>query len=438
MARHESTGSNLDVRRDVKRLRSIIGAAKLLNSTFELDKLLTIILDLATHNLNAARGTIYLIDEEKKELWSRVLKGKTMVEIRLPIGTGIAGHVAKSGRIVNVEDASKDKRFYGAIDQKSGFQTKTMLCAPMKNRHGKIIGVFQIINKKSGTFGDEDRMFLVGFSEHAALAIENAKFHQAQLEQERVEKEIQIAASIQQRLLPKTLPQLQEYEIAAATIPSRTVGGDWYAVVPLDDGRFVFTVADVSGKGIPAALLVSTLHASFRAYLENRLPLDALVKRLNLLLFDNTTPERFITFFVMALDTASHTVEFVNAGHNPPYLYRRPSGFVELAASGLPLGMMPDSEYKMETIAIEPDDVLVLYTDGVTEAMDRHEELYGEERLRQAVEQCAQARASNLHASILDDLRTFVGNEPQSDDITLLIARRTSGNPDTIKQKIGG
>ncbi|MEX0602955.1 MAG: GAF domain-containing protein, partial [Bacteroidota bacterium] len=136
----------------VKRLESLIEASQLLNTTLELDKLLKLILELATGNLNADRGTIYLLDHEKQELWSKVLKGKELVEIRLKIGTGIAGHVAKSGKTVNLKDAWKDKRFFSGFDIRSGFQTKTMLCMPMKNRKGKIIGVFQILNKARGAF----------------------------------------------------------------------------------------------------------------------------------------------------------------------------------------------------------------------------------------------------------------------------------------------
>ena len=158
----------------IHRLESLIDASKHLNTTFDLEELLSIILHLATKNLNAERGTIYLIDEKTKELWSKVLKGEGLVEIRLPIGTGVSGTVAQTGETINLKDASKDDRFYAGYDKRSGFRTKTMLCMPMKNRHGKIIGVFQIINKQKGRFDKEDELFLKAFSEHAALAVENA------------------------------------------------------------------------------------------------------------------------------------------------------------------------------------------------------------------------------------------------------------------------
>ena len=236
----------------VRRLESLIDASDKLNSALDLNQLLRIILELATRNLNADRGTIYLIDQEKKELWSKVLKGRELVEIRLPVGTGIAGTVAKTGKTINLRDAWKDRRFFSGFDLRTGFQTKTMLCMPMRNRKGKIIGVFQIINKKRGTFDREDEQFLDAFSDHAALAIETAYLHQAIVEKERVEREIQIAAEIQQRLLPKTLPSIPGYELDGIAIPCKTIGGDYYDLIPLPDGRQVITVADVSGKGIPA------------------------------------------------------------------------------------------------------------------------------------------------------------------------------------------
>src|SRR3989337_2492685 len=219
----------------VHRLESLIEASKSLNTTLDLDELLKVILDLALKNLGADRGTIYLLDDEKKELWSKVLKGKELVEIRLPLGMGIAGHVAESGKTVNLEDAWKDKRFFSGFDVRTGYVTTTMLCMPMRNREDKVIGVFQMINKKGGVFDLEDERFLRAFSDHVALAIENAYLLQARVEMERVDKEIQIAAEIQNKLLPEKLPSIEGYEIDALAIPCKTIGGDYYDVVPVED-----------------------------------------------------------------------------------------------------------------------------------------------------------------------------------------------------------
>ena len=322
----------------IRKLESLIDAAKQLNTTFDLNKILSIILDHATKNLNAARGTIYLIDERTQEIWSKVVKGTGLVEIRLPIGTGISGTVAKTGRTINVKDASKDKRFYSAIDTKSGFHTKTMLCRPMRNRNGVIIGVFQIINKKRGFFDRNDEFFLDAFSEHASLAIENSRLYQADLEHARVDKEIQIAAEMQQQLFPKELIQIPSYELSATVQPCASIGGDSYDIIPLKDGKFAITIADVSGKGIPAALLVSTLHGLLRVYIQYPLELVELVRRLNTLVYNISPAERFITFFIMIFDPVNHKFTYVNAGHNPPFLFRKSRNYINvLMASCLPL-----------------------------------------------------------------------------------------------------
>ena len=413
-------------RQEIKRLQSLIQASQLLNSTLDLEKLLKIILDLTIQNLNAVRGTIYLIDHERNELWSKVVKGKEIVEIRLPLGTGIAGYVAKTGKTINLEDAWKDKRFYSAFDMKSGFKTKSMLCMPMTNREGKVIGVFQVLNKNQGVFDKQDEKFLDAFSDHTALAIENAMLHQAIVEKERVEKEIQIAGAIQRRLLPKELPALRNYQIDATAIPCKTVGGDYFNVVPLDEDRWMLVIADVSGKGIPAALLVSTLHASLHAFLQTNSNLAELAQKLNVMVYRNTTSERFITFFGAVLDLKNDTLTYVNAGHNFPFRAKESNGELEpLSAGGLPLGMFEQAEYEEASVGLQGKEAVVFYTDGVTEAMDRGQNEYSEERLREIILSRAPMSATEIKNDILSDVQKFTGPEPQSDDLTLMVLKRT-------------
>jgi phosphoserine phosphatase RsbU/P len=411
----------------IKRLEALINASKILNTTLNLEKLLALILDLAIKNLKAARGTIYLIDPDRKELWSKVLKGKDLVEIRLPIGTGISGNVAKTGKTINLKDAWKDKRFFSGFDLRTGFQTKTMLCMPMRDRKSKIIGVFQILNKHDGAFTKEDENFLEAFSVHAALAIENARLHQDIVEKERIEKELEIAGTIQRRLLPKQLPALPGYEIDAVARPSKNVGGDYYDLIMLSEGKYAFVIADVSGKGVPAALLVSTLHASLHAYIDGATNLAQLVKRLNLVVHDNTEAERFITLFMAVLDPHDGTLTFVNAGHNFPFVLRTQQSSIQpLFSTGLPLGMFDSVEFEQETVKLEPSDFLVMYTDGVTEAMNKSMDEYGETRLRQVMIGASDKPASGLLGGIVSDVEKFVAGEPQSDDLTMLVLKRVS------------
>ena len=411
----------------IKRLEALINASKILNSTLNLEKLLALILDLAIKNLKAARGTIYLVDADRNELWSKVLKGKDLVEIRLPIGTGISGHVAKTGKTINLKDAWKDKRFFSGFDLRTGFQTKTMLCMPMRDRKNKIIGVFQILNKHDGVFIKEDEHFLEAFSVHAALAIENARMHQDIVEKERIEKELEIAGTIQRRLLPKQLAALPGYEIDAVARPSKNVGGDYYDLIKLGDGKYAFVIADVSGKGVPAALLVSTLHASLHAFIDGATNLAQLVKRLNVVVHGNTEAERFITLFMAILDPSDGTLTYVNAGHNFPFILRTQQSSIQpLASTGLPLGMFDGVEFQQETVKLEPSEYLVLYTDGVTEAMNKSFDEYGESRLRQVMIGSSDKSASGFLGVIVSDVEKFVAGEPQSDDITMVVLKRVS------------
>ena len=411
----------------IKRLEALINASKILNSTLNLEKLLALILDLAINNLKAARGTIYLIDPLRKELWSKVLKGKNLVEIRLPVGTGISGHVAKTGKTINLKDAWKDKRFFSGFDLRTGFQTKTMLCMPMRDRKGKIIGVFQILNKHDGAFTKEDENFLDAFSVHAALAIENARLHQDIVEKERIEKELEIAGAIQRRLLPKQLPALPGYEIDAVARPSKNVGGDYYDLIRLSEGKYAFVIADVSGKGVPAALLVSTLHASLHAYIDSAANLAQLVRRLNVVVHDNTEAERFITLFMAILDPNDGSLTYVNAGHNFPFILRTQQSSIQpLISTGLPLGMFDSVEFQQETVNLGPSEYLVLYTDGVTEAMNKSMDEYGETRLRQVMIGSSDKSASGFLGGIVSDVEKFVAGEPQSDDLTMLVLKRLS------------
>jgi len=419
-------------RRYTRRLESLIDASKHLNTTFDLERLLALILHLATKNLAASRGTIYLIDKEKKELWSKVLKSDGPMEIRLALGTGIAGTVAVTGETVNLKDVRKDSRFFSGYDQRSGFRTRTMLCMPMRNRQGEIIGVFQIINKKNGVFDHEDELFLEAFSEHAALAIENARLYLASLAHERMQKELQIAADIQQRLLPKEVKDIHGYDVSAVARPCAEVGGDFYDVVPLDDHRNAFIMADVAGKGVPAALLVSGLHASLHVFLQgrqglsDRLWLTDMMGRLNTLVFDNSPPEKFITLFVLILDSLTHSATYVNAGHNPPCVIRAADRSVQhLEASGLPLGMLENMTYEALEVTIAPGDALLLYTDGVTECMNSRGEQYGEDRMHDVAMETPDINPHSLRDRLLQSVDAFAGGHSYADDLTLLILKRT-------------
>lgn len=405
------------------RLMAVVEIGKLLNSTLDLNKILEIILDTAIKNLNADRGTLYLIDHEKKELWSKVLQGDSIIEIRLPLGQGIAGYVAETGKKIILKDAYKDERFNPEFDRKTGYVTKTILCTPMKNRKGQMIGVFQIINRKNGFFTMDDTKFLDTLSVDACIAIENARLHEESLEKERMEKELEVAATIQKMIIPKEIIQIKGFEIAGFNAASKQVGGDFYDVVHLPNGQLALIIADVSGKSIPGALLVSTLQASLRAYLESDFELTKLVAKLNQIILKNSTADKYITFFIAILDPSTNILRSVNAGHNPPLLCRNGS-LRKLTVGGIPLGMYPFDQFESEETVLQSHDALIMFTDGVTEAADKVDEFYDDARLEKCALSNSKLSADELKQVIYGDLKQFVGDAEQSDDITMLILKK--------------
>lgn len=409
-------------RKKTNRLLEIVKIRKLLNSTLKLEKILQIILETATKNLKADRGTVYVIDHKRKELWSKVFQGDLKVEIRLPMGKGIAGHVAKSGKTIILKDAYKHPQFNNEVDKKTGYRTKTMLCTPMKDRKGKRIGVIQIVNKLNGYFSNDDIKFLDLLSLDACLAIENSRLFKEALEKERIEKELEVAASIQKMILPKTIPQIDGFEIAGMNVPTKQVGGDYFDVISLPDGKVALVIADASGKGVPAALLITTLQACLRAYLESNLSLEELMQRVNRAILRNSTENKFITFFIGILDPGSRKLEIVNAGHYPPLIARN-CNLLKVRNTGVLLGCFESASFVRKEYLLESHDVLVMFTDGITEANNAKGEMYGDQRLEKIITENCTKTALELKEVIYKDVKVFEGSAEQTDDITMLIVK---------------
>jgi sigma-B regulation protein RsbU (phosphoserine phosphatase) len=412
--------------RQLKKSEQLIEATKSLNSTLDLDKLLVIILETALRTVDSERGTVYLIDEAKEELWSRVLIGSEIVRIELPIGKGIAGYVAATGDTLNIQDAYLDPRFNPEIDRKTGYRTNTILCVPMKNKDGKIIGVFQLLNKRTGLFTHEDEAVIAGLSIHAALAIENARLYEQEKSLMRMHEEIRLAAKIQLDLLPKEAPTISGYDIAGLTIPAQLVGGDYYDFIPRDSTRWAICLGDVTGKGLPASLLMANVQATLRGLTELSEGAKECVRRANTLLYRSTSDERFVTLFYGILNTATNEFSFSNAGQDHPFHFSPRKKFHRLKTGGIVLGIMETFPFEDETITISPGDVVVIYSDGFSEAMNERDEQFGDERLAKVIEKYKQRSSRDLIDRIVDETRRFTGAARQSDDMTIVVLKRAS------------
>lgn len=273
-------------------------------------------------------------------------------------------------------------------------------------------------------YSDDELEFAGALANQAIVALSNAWLVEETIEKRRMEEELAIAKSIQDRLFPKRLPEIEGYELAASSEPTFHIGGDYYDAIELGDGRVLLAIADVSGKGVPAALLMSNVQATLRALASPEIDLAASAAKINEIIYANTDFNKYATFFYGVLDPRTHTLEYTNAGHNPPILLRAGGEIEMLEAGGLPVGLMPGSAYEQAVATLEPGDVLALYTDGVTEAESKAGEEYGPERLEALVREKAPEGASAILGTVVDDVSRFAVGMPQADDITAMMLKR--------------
>jgi sigma-B regulation protein RsbU (phosphoserine phosphatase) len=403
-------------RDELERLRTLVEASKLINSSIEPNALLGSILTVARNELHVERGTLYFVDEEKHEIWTKIA-GELSNEIRLPIGKGLAGTVAATGEAIILHDAYADPRFDRSLDQKTGYRTRSMLCVPIRNRGQKIVGVLQLLNKTAGAFGSGDLDFLNGISDHMAIAMENATLHMELLEKQRMQEELKLGREIQSRLLPQPPVDIRDTELAALSVPCYEVGGDYYDFIELPDGSLGLAIGDVSGKGVSAALIMSSVQAALRVAAPIEDDLARLVQRLNALIYRSARGRKYATFFFGRYTPSSGQLRYVNAGHNPPFI-AIDGKLEELASTGRPIGILPDSTYHECVIEVPPGATLFLYTDGLNEAADPDDNEFGYDRLRELF--------GRVHepARIVDAVTQFERGARATDDKTIVVLRR--------------
>ena len=411
---------------EIDRLRKVVEASKLINSSIEADSLLSSILSVATTELGVERGTVYFVDEEKGEIWSKIAEGLDVREIRLPVGKGIAGAVAATGEPIILYDAYSDPRFDRSLDQSSGFRTRSMLCVPIHGRDDRIVGVLQLLNKKQGSFGVTDLEFLDAISEHMAIAMDNATLHLSLLEKNRMERELQLGRDIQSRLLPAPPVDVESTEIAARSIPCYEVGGDYYDFIEFSDGDLGLVIADVSGKGVAAAMIMSSVQAALRiaAPIEN--DLAALMTRLNALLFRMAGGRKYVTFFFARYSPGTGELKYVNAGHCHPLIVSE--GKIQtLSSTGRPIGILPDAKYIVGNATLPAGATLFLYTDGLDEATNPEDKEFGLDRLHESVLRHANEEPGTVAARVLEVVSGFEAGAHARDDKTVVVLRRAWG-----------
>jgi serine phosphatase RsbU (regulator of sigma subunit) len=407
---------------DLLALISKVGITLLASST--LDETLEQIVSLVFEAVPADRCLLMMRDGENEEMRVAVARLRDRVgevgEIR--VSRNVMDEVVMRGNSVLTSDAQHDPRFASGTMVLQG--VRSVLAVPL----GVASKVFGIIYADSpiaeGRFTEDHLKVLTTLASVAAIRVENARLVEARLQQERLERELQLASEIQQRFQPAAPPIVAGYELQGISFPCYEIGGDYYDFIRRADGRLVIALGDVSGKGTAAALLMSSLHAAIHAQTGSHETLVDTVSAVNRYLAENIPPNRFVTLFFAELDPDSGALSFLNAGHNPPLIVHAAGTVEQLSSGGLPLGIKGDAEYREGRTHLQPGDVLVIYSDGVTEAASPSGEEFGPTRLYEVVSRNVDASAAGIRDRIESALTKFSQGTQAADDITLVIVKR--------------
>jgi len=418
------------LRSRVNDLSSLIEVSIIINSTLDLEKLIGLVMEKAQSVMRAEASSVMLINEKTNRLECEVALGQVGEKVRKTIqlekGQGVAGWTWKHQKPLIVPDVEKDPRFYSAIDQKSGFRTKSILAVPLMAKE-RIIGVAEVINRTDGKqFTEQDLDLFSTFGRQVSLAIENARMHQMELEQERLRQQLESAKVIQQSFMPEILPgaKADRFQLAAKNLPAISVGGDFYDAIELDENHLGLLIGDVSGKGVPAALYMARLMSDFRFFVQQKNDPADLLTKLNEILVDRSRQGMFVTLQYLIVDLMTGRVRFCDAGHLPIIHVSGKNKKARLVNcdKGVPLGITKTMQFAETDVSLEPGDYLMLYTDGIIETINENNEQFSIHRLVEFASQ-KQGKPENIVNALIKKVMHFSENMPQHDDITVMVLR---------------
>ena len=422
---------------DLQHLSLLLRVAQVLHRAPGLEEVLTTVVDSAIRLTEAERGLLFLMNEEG-ELRLRLARSREGAYLPLDKAEYSAAVVDRVVRLRHEELLVEDS-MSGQAPQETGImssQARGILAVPLqklpvtdssgetiRQALPQLLGVLYLESRvHPASVTGLDRQVLQTLAVEGATVVENARLFRRAREQERTRHEMSLASGIQSSLLPRSLPQTPHFELHALTRPCQTVGGDYYDVIALPGGRYGFTVADVSGKGLPAAMMAVMLQGAFDAVAAGDPNLEELFQRVNDYLCERTPSEMYATLFYGVLDPAGR-FDFVNAAHPAPLVLRASGEVTLLGSSNFPIGMFPDIRFTMQTAQLQPGDQVVIFSDGVTEAQNTSRDFFGEARLKEFLEASPELPVQETCGRIVEAVEHFAGLAPQADDITVVIAR---------------
>ncbi|MBN2226662.1 MAG: SpoIIE family protein phosphatase [candidate division Zixibacteria bacterium] len=411
----------------VEELSVLNQIASAINVSMSIDKITRIIVDRCLKRVNAAQGAIFLLDDEPTgdarftTFIRQMDPGSEQVPYRLNIS--LTGWMIKHKQILLTNDPQRDDRFSGLDFAKLGIHS--ILAVPLLSRSG-LIGVLVLFNKNDdGGFSDSDKRFTGIVATQTAKVIENARLFEREQRLKAIEEELRVAREIQKGFLPSENVVRESCEIAGFNHPATDMGGDYYDIIDIGHECYFMSIGDVSGKGIPAALLMANAQAVLRSQLRgvNETMLSSMARALNHLICQFASPMQFITAIFGIFNTSSRSFHYINAGHNAPIVVHPDGKLTPVNGSNMVLGVLPDVNYELRQIQLACNDTFFLYTDGVTDQKNTDDAQFLDDRLQALLTEYCSVSAAELGSHILTALRVFRQQAAQTDDITMLIAK---------------
>lgn len=405
-----------------KTVNTLVDAVRQVTSSLNLGQVLDTILDTLKELIDYQAAVVCVVDSKTRavrDLKSRGYPPHPADRNFLEPGAGIIGWVVENAQGQIVRDVKGDTRYV-----KARSETLSEIAAPIIRTDGEVIGAINLEADKADWYGPDHLELLTMFASLAASAINNTLLYREVLHSRRVESELELARTVVESLLPRAFPLIEGFDIYGSTIPVRQVGGDYFDFISSISYRLAVLVADVSGKGLPAALVMVSFRAYLLATIINDLSMRVVMSRVNKLVYDSTAGDRFITTFYGLIDPEHKRLLYINAGHNPPLLLHADGTSELLEDGGLPLGVFSDARYSESVVNFRPGDILVLYTDGVTDARDGKEESFGLERLQRTVRAAAERRAHEICDAVTTAVRAHsVDVGGLEDDLTVSVIK---------------
>jgi sigma-B regulation protein RsbU (phosphoserine phosphatase) len=414
---------NKRLRRAVEELSILNDLARAIGASLDSQEIMQTIIRRSLRAINAEQGVITLVDRQANDPMKTLVRAmvSSAEHSEYHLTQSLLGWMHLNKKPLLVNSPRTDERFRGVAWDDS---IRSLVCVPMMIKSA-LKGVITVYNKKGADgFTEDEQRLLSIIAAQSAQVVENARLNERERQLLKMQEEVRLASKIQTDLLPKAAPQIEGYEIAGKSIPAQVVGGDYFDFIPINEHRLAVCIGDVSGKGLPASLLMANTQATLRGQtLINPSPRECM-ERSNKLLHESTSPEKFVTVFYGILDTSTHQLSYSNAGHDVPYLLSGVAETSRLKVGGIPLSMLEHFPFEEETVAMNPGNVLVMCSDGVAEAMDTHQNQFGEEKLSSLLRSINGLSAEEVIDHIVAAVRAHAGAAPQADDITIVVVKR--------------